>query len=377
MNTNETVREDIEVGVDAITLDIPVRVVMTSINNAPFDFTTSIDEVGQIILTPLTKDVEFVSANTDDNVQYDIPVREQETVLHTDDNLTTKETSILITASMLAENDSHRVSADIDEIGQVVIYPMAKENVFVTATLNDSLNLVTEGMQMHEYCDDYKIINPGDGWYVKQEGKGLIGQGFTSLNAAKIFVCENEISRLSKLTEEVEEPTEETSEEKSDAETTDEPKQVTPEVTVEVIEESIVEPQKVVEFTDEEVIRTVEELTNSFTDVEGKLKCDTIAEGKVCSDLLRQHYDTVNIEFERNYIVVTYRKNLDVISEELDDTSRLNIINEFMRGDIALFSDTGTPDASFTHLTELDSNGYEYYYDEETHSIISYPARGE
>lgn len=370
MNTNETVREDIEVGVDAITLDIPVRVVMTSINNAPFDFTTSIDEVGQIILTPLTKDVEFVSANTDDNVQYDIPVREQETVLHTDDNLTTKETSILITASMLAENDSHRVSADIDEIGQVVIYPMAKENVFVTATLNDSLNLVTEGMQMHEYCDDYKIINPGDGWYVKQEGKGLIGQGFTSLNAAKIFVCENEISRLSKLTEE-------TSEEKSDAETTDEPKQVTPEVTVEVIEESIVEPQKVVEFTDEEVIRTVEELTNSFTDVEGKLKCDTIAEGKVCSDLLRQHYDTVNIEFERNYIVVTYRKNLDVISEELDDTSRLNIINEFMRGDIALFSDTGTPDASFTHLTELDSNGYEYYYDEETHSIISYPARGE
>jgi hypothetical protein len=38
----------------------------------------------------------------------------------------------------------------IDDIGQCVIYPVNVDNMFITATLNDSLNLVTEEAEVIE-----------------------------------------------------------------------------------------------------------------------------------------------------------------------------------------------------------------------------------
>ena len=227
MNTEvEKVQEDIESAVDTVTIDIPVRVEATCYADAPFKFQVSIDEVGQIVLTPETKDVEFIDANTDSNVDFEVPIIDQKTETSIDDNITTIKTSIVITAHMLAESDNHDISAVVDEIGQVVIYPMAKENSFVTATYDDSLNLITEELlDVENYCD-YKLINPGDGWYVRSPHSGeTIAKAMNSLKAAKIFVCETEIDRLNRMYEELEEkPSEEATEPEQIAE---EPKEET------------------------------------------------------------------------------------------------------------------------------------------------------
>ena len=174
MNT-ENVQEAIESVVDAVTVDVPVRVKMVAINDAPFEFTPSIDEVGQIVLTPTSKDVEFVDANTDTSVDFDIPVMEQETVTTTEGDITIKETSIIIKASMLSEDENCNFSAVVDEIGQVIIHPVSDKNVFVTASFEDSLNLVTEDLQTVDYFG-YKLINNGDGWDIYDYTNELIDE---------------------------------------------------------------------------------------------------------------------------------------------------------------------------------------------------------
>lgn len=317
MNNIENIKEDITTIVDAITIDIPVRVTMTSINNAPFEFTPSIDEVGQIILTPVTKDVEFVDANTAVTTEAGEELLDKETTTTVEDDsssypFTTKETTIVIQASMLAESDNHDVSADVDEIGQVVLYPLAKENTFISAAIGESLNLVTE-----------EVEAPEEG-VAEQDNVDK-----TSNNAVE-----------------------------------EDPK---PEIEAEVIKEDFSQ-----EVDEEDVAKTVTELTDNFSDKEGTLEVDDIAEGSLCANILKQHYE-VTIDLEGNLILIHYFTK-EELTESLDEEGRLNLINRFMRGDIALFSDEGVPSESYIHLNELDSNGYEYYYDEESDAIVTYPA---
>lgn len=360
------VKEDIESGINTVTIDIPVRVKMQSYNDAPFEFTTSIDEVGQIVLTPNSKEIEFIEANTDSNVEYEIPVIEQETIRTVDESITTLETSIIIKAHMLMESDNQNVSADIDEIGQVVIYPLAKENSFVTATYEDSLNLITEALiDVTEYCDGYKLINPGDGWYVKDPRNTMIAKQLDSLNAAKIFVCQTEIDRLKQLPEELESNTAETT-------TSEQASPVKPEVEAEVVEESVT-PETPVEFSFTQVQEAIKDITNDFQEKEGVLKADLLPESAMCRLILKEHYDVVTVENRDGFYLISFASAQ--LNEELSEESRRDLINKFMQGEVPLFSDTGIPSESYIHLNELDSNGYEYYFDEESYSIISYPKR--
>lgn len=236
MNT-EDIREDVELGIDAVTLEIPLRVTMISYDNIPFEFTSSIDEVGQIILTPLNKNVEFVDVNTSVNVEFDTPIMEQDTITSVDGAITTRQTSILIHANMLAEDSNLDVSADIDEIGQVVIYPLKKENIFVTASFEESLNLVTEDLQTIDYFG-YKLVNNGDGWDVYDPTNELVDEGVATEAEAKILVCTTEIHRLEQLTESVEE----SNNEDAQPEQTDEEK--VSEITADVVEDLSTEDER-------------------------------------------------------------------------------------------------------------------------------------
>ena len=356
-NEIKKVQEDIDSIIDTLTLDIPVRVEATCVNDAPLEFDVSIDEVGQIILTPLTKDVEFVSADTDTTTNYDIPIIAQKTNIIIDDNLTRIKTSIVITAHMIAESDNHDISANIDDIGQVVIYPVSKENTFVSATHKDSLNLITESiLDVHEYCDGYKLVNPGDGWYVRSPQDGLIAKGLESLNAAKIFVCKTEIERLSKLHESIED--------------TDDKENI-PEVECDVIEESVSDHESINEFNFSEIEKAIIEFTDNFKDSEGILKCDTENESKICKLILKEYYDTVTVDNNNGFYLINYESSQ--LNEELSKEGRIDLINKFMQGEVPLLSDSGKPNESYIHIEELDSNGYSYYFDEESYSIVSYP----
>lgn len=293
----ENVQEAVEAGIEAITIDIPIRVTMTSYNNAPFEFIPSIDEVGQIVLTPTSKDVEFIDANTDITTEFDVPVIEQETIELSEGAMTTKEMSIIIKAGLLAEVENYDFSAVVDEIGQVVIYPLADNNSFVTASFEDSLNLVTEDMKTVEYFG-YKFINTGDGWDVYDYTNDLIEEGVATLAEAKILACTAEIHKLEELTEDVnkleEEPVEVTEQE-------------TPQVEAEVIEEAVTDATAEIEkFNSREVEEALEKITDNFKQDSGAVRCDTMAEQRDCLRILSLHYDTIVDDKKDDQWIVSY-----------------------------------------------------------------------
>lgn len=146
MTNIENIKEDVEIGVSEQSIQVPVRVTVSSVNDAPLTFTCSIDNVGQIILTPVSKDVEFISANTEDNTEYETDIIDQEVIIHdkTDSYIEQSMSIVLDTTMLVEEGATTNVSADVDEIGQCVIYPMSKENIFLTVSINETLNLITE-----------------------------------------------------------------------------------------------------------------------------------------------------------------------------------------------------------------------------------------
>lgn len=157
MENIETIQEEITTSVESVTVELPVRVKMTSVNNAPFEFNVSLDEAGQIVLTPLSKDVEFSDANTYSNVEYDVPVLEQETIVTEDEHMSTKTTTIFITANVLKESDNLDFAAAIDDVGQCVIYPVSENNTVISAAICDHLNLITESVDntLKSLTNDY------------------------------------------------------------------------------------------------------------------------------------------------------------------------------------------------------------------------------
>lgn len=315
MNKLENIEENVELNTNSVTLDIPLRVVMTSYGDAPFEFTTSIDEVGQIILTPTTKEVEFIDANTSYNVDYDTPISEQETVLKVDGDITQKETSISIQADMIVESNNLGVSAVVDEIGQVVIYPFGKGNIFVSAVINNSLNLVTEETETESPSQDSSTEDESD----------------NSVDEHEVKVDLNDIS-------------------------------------AEVIEEAVSD-----EIVKGNAPEDLASMTDNFEEQGGLLKCDTPEEQEECVNMLNEHYETVIPYLEESVSKILYKTPKKHINENVEEDSRTTIIDRFMRGEIPLFSDSGIPSPSYKHMSELDSNGYKYYYDEESDAIISYP----
>ena len=137
------VQEDIELGGEHKTITFPVRVSMQG--SAPeFGFINSLDEHGAIVLTPKHDDVEFTDAHTEwESSDY---IMATNTVEDHRENVYIKEFTISITADALLEVPSEAVFADIDAIGQCVIYPQ-QGNTFISASINDSLNLVTEDIE--------------------------------------------------------------------------------------------------------------------------------------------------------------------------------------------------------------------------------------
>ena len=288
MNTEiKKVQEDIDSAIDTITLNIPARIDATIVNNASFEFTISIDEIGQIVITPATKDVMFTNVKTHVDNDNELPIMEQETIKTETEEVTNIQTSINIKAHLLAEVENHDVSAVIDDNGRIVITPVAVENSFVTASYDDSLNLITENLTTVDYFG-YRIVNNKGHWDIYDYQDTLIGQNISTLAEAKIAACMNEIHLLENLVESVE--------------------------------------------------------SESTKDVPN----DEIT-------------DIPDVQAE-------------VIDESLTPESTYEIIARFMRGEIALFSDTGEPLPEYVHLSDLDSNGYSYYYDASTDAIVSYPS---
>lgn len=235
MNKAENIAENVEVGVSPVTIEIPVCVTMTSVDQPAFEFTMSIDEFGQIVLTPTTKETEFIDAII---VSADEDKTSQSQELQTfEGNLVRKKICIDITANMLAESDNLSVSAVVDEIGQVVIHPIAKENVFVTASFEQSLNLVTEEKGCVDYFG-YKLVSTPEGWNIYDYTNELISKDAPTLTAAKLVACTTEIKLLEREIDCVTHDIEESVEENNSLSETQPIQEIEHDITAELVEQS-------------------------------------------------------------------------------------------------------------------------------------------
>ena len=289
--TNKNIKEDINLSTNAATVELPVRVKMLSYNNDPFEFTPSIDELGQIVLTPVSKYVEFIDANIDHTKEVDMSVIEKETIETTDGSVTTQETTIILKANILADSDNRDFSAMVDEIGQVIIYPDAKENLFVTVSFENSSNTVTEDLETIDYFG-YKLVNKGDGWTVYDYTDELIAESLPCLSEAKILACTNELNILENITESVDDKNSNIDNNTNDSTTDSEESQEKTPTDAEVNSVSA----KVIH-------EIVETLTNNFTDTYGALKCDSEEERDMCEQLLSSRYNILSEEYQGKYIL--------------------------------------------------------------------------
>ena len=301
-NTKDTnVMEDVDVNIESKTLRFPVRVKMSSASAETLDcgFLMSLDDNGMIVLTPKSNDCEFIDATTE--WESDDYVTDTDTHITEIDGTFVKEFTVTITANLLKEIASDKINADIDSIGQCVIYP-EEGNSFVSAAQENSLNLVTEDSDAP-----------------------------------------------------TEEGTDESTEKDSDT-------KVVPDLEGKLVEEA--DP----EYSFEEVFDELKQITNNFKEASGTVECVYESEMKAGVKILEAHYTQVDVEKINDWYHISY----SMTPQLTEEFNTQDVVARFMQGEIGIFEDTKVP-ANSIRLSELDSHGFEGYYEPESDSVVFVP----
>lgn len=311
--------EDIEVGTDSHTETIHLILEMTRPNETTsFDYHVDIDDVGQIVFTPDDSSASFVDIER--LAGYD----------STEDTIegNTRHFSVSLTANMIAENNNFDWFCDIDEIGQAVITPESENTSFLTVSIDDSLNLVTESAD--------KIV---------LEALDPESEEF----ATRLEDCRERIDELQEKFESA----------ISLARDIENDFRALGCHSADIDGYLINHLEKYIEDRDGEV--SCEDFRRRLDEIDSKESDENIEES----------VEPVN---ENNIVLEN-----DVVMENIDELERHKILDRFMKGEIGIFSEDGEPNDKYIHLDELDNvsgkTSYSYYYDEETDAIICYSSR--
>lgn len=317
---NGTVVEDVEVGTKSHTETLHLILEMTRRKKStPFDYHVDIDDVGQIVFTPENSSVSFVDIER--LAGYD------STKDVIDGN--TRRFSVTLTANMIADDDNFDWFCDIDEIGQAVVTPDAENTSFLSVSVADSLNFVTESKDKVVL----ETLEPGS-------------EEFT----ARLDACAERVATLQglfesaiALAEDIENDFRALGCHSADIDG----------YMVRYLEKFIEDREG--EVSCAEFVRRLEEVSApSETEKPVEESVETVNEGDIVSEK-------------------------DIVVEKVNELDRHNIIDRFMKGDIGIFSDDGEPSDSYIHLDELDTvdgkTSYKYYYDEESDAIVCYSSR--
>lgn len=316
---NGTVVEDVEVGTDSHTESVHLILEMVRLNEtSSFDYHVDIDDVGQIVFTPDDSTVSFV----------DVERREVYDSATDVIDGNTRRFSISLTANMIADDDNFDWFCDIDEIGQAVITPDAENTSFLSVSVEDSLNLVTESVDKIVL----EALEPGSEEFNKRLQECT--ERVTTLQG----LFESAIS----IAEEIENDFRALGCHSADIDG----------YMIRYLEKFIEDREGEVSCAD--FVRRLEEVAQPATEEPVEESIKSVNEG--------------NIVLEN-----------DIVMEEVNELDRNNIIDRFMKGDIGIFSDDGKPADSYVHLDELDTvNGktaYKYYYDEESDAVVCYSGK--
>lgn len=136
----DDIHEEVEVGTEQHTLTIPVALEMARYApDVSFDYNIDIDDVGQIVITPIDTGASIINID---------PISEpsDNDVIDGD----TRNVSITITANLISDDGNYSYFMDVDEVGQAVITPESEATSFLSASVNGSLNLITDGEEITE-----------------------------------------------------------------------------------------------------------------------------------------------------------------------------------------------------------------------------------
>lgn len=314
----DNVQEDVEVGTDAHTETLHLILEMTRLNEStPFDYHVDIDDVGQIVFTPDDSSVSFVDIER--LAGYD----SVEDVV--DGN--TRRFSVTLTANMIADDDNFEWFCDIDEIGQAVVTPDAENTSFLSVSVADSLNLVTESMDKIVL----ETLEPGS-------------EEFT----ARLTACAERVATLQELFE-----------------------------SAIALAEDIENDFRALGCHSADIDGyMIRYLENFIEDREGEVSCADFVRRlrEVSAKAETPVEESVKTVNEGDIVLEN-----DIVMEKVDELDRHNIIDRFMKGDIGIFSDDGEPADSYVHLDELDTisgkTSYKYYYDEESDAVVCYSSK--
>lgn len=310
MKPIEGMDEDVEVGVENHTETIYLKLEMTRPNESvSFDYDVDIDDVGQIVFTPHDSSASFVDIerlagydSTDDVV---------------DGN--TRRFAITLTANMLSDDGEFDWFCDVDEIGQAVVTPDAENTSFLSVSVADSLNLVTEAKNSIVM----EALDPSsEEFAIRLQEAAARVDALQELFESAISVAEdleNDFRALGCHSADI----------------------------------------------DGYMIRYLEKY---IEDREGEVSC---------ADFRRRLEEVMPEQVEEpvEESIEPVNEN-DIVMEKMDELDRHNILDRFMKGELGPYSDDGEPKDSYIHLDELDTiNGktsYTYYYDEESDAVVCY-----
>lgn len=395
----DNVTEDVEVGTEQHTVTIPLYLELTSDNTeATFDYTVDIDDCGQIVIVPKDIGAAFTHHNIVDDETFAEEVVEGRV----------KKFPVTITANMIGETDNFDYFIEIDEIGQIVITPELESTSFLTASVNDSLDLVTEEKELIEAVEDTPVEEPDD----KQPGE-TVETDVEAKVVDEAYNIDTVYEHLRELTFNfAAEKGELRSVYKSEVDAAAEAlaKEYDTVNRYEVGEWYVVEysskkqpvqqtPDVITEDIDADEFDRLEELTNLVIDDLDKLLHDAVEKVEALQRNFRK-MGVTSADIDRNFkqrlqafidsdddISLTQLKNRvtehkatmveesvesEPLEESFDETKRLEVIHKFMTGELAPHEATEV-DSSWHELKDLEysHNGttYKYFYDEESNSI--------
>lgn len=340
----EPVQEAVDVGVDSKTLNIecPVRIQREN-PEATFEYKVDIDEVGQIVFTPYDVGTRFChsgeTVEEGENVKFD---------------------TVKLTAQMISECDNYDYFMGTDDVGQFVITPDVQDSSFLTVSVEDSLNLVTEGAEGIVADPDYvSEFDVGD----------------------RVIVHFNGTDRPGVITEFVDT-------DPMDTETGCDSGEFAAWVvrfddgTQEMVGQCyLTRESSITECGDTEEMRVLKE-SNKYRDFEwtddlyAVIKNDGNYAGCPC----RSYEEAQQLAYHPGSkifkLVLEDDTTEEPLEENLDELDRSNIIDRVMKGEIPVYEEDGTPSDSLIHIPELTSNHgpmqFNYYYDEESECVVSY-----
>lgn len=338
----KTISEDVDVGTDSKTVNIECNVrIQRDSEKSSFDYNVDTDDVGQIVFTPYDVGTRFCHEGEDvvpgENVKFE---------------------TVKLTAHMISDVDDYDYFMGTDDIGQFVITPIAEQTSFLSVSVNDSLNLVTEGAdELDIDSDTVSEFNIGDRVTVQFNGNNRPGviveyvdhdpmDDFTGADSGDFSAW---IVRFDDGTTEM---------------------IGSCYITLAEDCKELTEANKYRDFEwDQSELYAVVKNDGSYAGV----PCTSYEEARQLA------YHPGSKIFK---LVLNDDATEEPLEEDLSQINRMDIVNKVMQGEISVFSGEGTPDPSMIHIQELDNEHgklrFEYYYDEESNSVISYavPLKG-